>query len=663
MIKKINFNIFAKQNAQKENKVYNQSLPRNFTFTSNVKMNTYKSYYITHPTLKKLTTSSSIISFGNIDKYFSNGDKTVHPKFTQHQERSKTTIHTISTTKEETNQLMRGFFANNNPEIEKTISNVDFSQYGKLGLPLIYSRKEFLSDLSSILGNISEQEKTDILRKLDIILINNNGILLDYDGIIDLSQLSSDGIEGEVLSIATRFIKRNSILTDNEKLNEILNSLIRGMPEFINIIGKHQHEKQSFSLDIHALAALKEAINNPEYQNLSNQDKFCLKLVTILQDIAKPKSIKDEEHSQIGALYVKDILNKFNLPYEIKDRIYELVKNHHWFENCSKKTPLSLNAAAAFRRKNDFKIAQIITESNLRSSDINGDLRKEDKAMLNKLKELIENTIAIINASGLMFLTSKIIAPKKLPTTQHNGTEYKIIDFTQLSEDFDLFQFGFEPGTTVENLRIWMHMIPDSKLSNPKTLYELQEIGDECLLSASYGTVENSKTFSDRKYGVSLEVEQVNIANADKCDQNSDENKIKRNFERFKNIIVGMDDVSEYRYTIPELIAKMLNLSFQEYRDLYPEIQKYKYASQLDNTSEIKIGDKIFTGKQIKETILKANDSIIIENPRPLDCNEAILYTPKINAIIAKTNTLNDIPQTLLDFAEKYALPIYLLGE
>ncbi|MBR5303606.1 MAG: hypothetical protein IKU37_02125 [Candidatus Gastranaerophilales bacterium] len=662
MIKKINFNIFAKQNAQKENKVYNQSLPRNFTFTSNVKMNTYKSYYITHPTLKKSTTSSSIISFGNIDKCFSNGDKTDHPKITQHQERSKTTIHTISTTKEETNQLMKGFFANNNPEIEKTLSNVDFSQYGKLGLPLTYSRKEFLSDLSSILDNISKQKKADILTKLSITLIDDNGAL-EYNGIIDLSQLDSDGAEGEVLSLATRFIKENSISTDDKKLNEILNSLIRGIPEFINIIGKQQQEKQELSIDIHTLTTLKETINNPEYQNLSNRDKFCLKFAIILQDIAKAEAIKDEEHSLISALYAKDILNKFNLPYEIKDRIYELIKNHHWFENCSKKPPLCLNTAGAFRRANDFKIAQIITESNLRSTSTNGDLRKEDKAMLDDLKEHIENTIAIINASGVFFLTSKVINPKKLPTIKHNGTEYKVINFTQLPEDFDLFQFGFEPGTSVENFRIWMHMFHNNKLNNPETLYELQDVNNEKLLCATYGSVKNSKTYDYRKYGVSLEVEQVNIANATNCDQNSDEYRIKKDFKRFKDIILGMDDVSEYRDFIAESIKATLNLTFEEYRDLYPQIQKYKYASQLDNTSEIKIGNKIFTGKQIKEAILKANDSMIIENPRPLDCNEAILYTPKINAIIAKTNTLNDIPQTLLDFAEKYALPIYLLGE
>ena len=124
-----------------------------------------------------------------------------------------------------------------------------------------------------------------------------------------------------------------------------------------------------------------------------------------------------------------------------------------------------------------------------------------------------------------------------------------------------------------------------------------------------------------------------------------------------------MDDVSEYRYMISKSIMETLDLSFQEYRELYLQIQKYKYASQFDNTCEIKVGSKIFTGKQIKEAILKANDSIIIENPRLLEFNEAILYTPKINAIIAKTNNLDNAPQMLLDFAQKHNYPIYLLGE
>ena len=215
-------------------------------------------------------------------------------------------------------QLMKGFFANNNPEIEETLANADFSQFGKLGLPLAYTRKDFLADLTNILKDATEQEKNDILNKLNITLIKNKSTV-DYNGIIDLSQLSSADIEGKVLSIATRFIKENSILTDDEKLNKILNSLIQGIPEFINIIGK-QKANENYSLDVYTLIILKEIINNPKYQNLSNQEKTCIKFATILHDIAKAENA-NEEDAKLCALYAKIILDKITLPYEIKDRI------------------------------------------------------------------------------------------------------------------------------------------------------------------------------------------------------------------------------------------------------------------------------------------------------------------------------------------------------
>ena len=43
--------------------------------------------------------------------------------------------------------------------------------------------------------------------------------------------------------------------------------------------------------------------------------------------------------------------------------------------------------------------------------------------------------------------------------------------------------------------------------------------------------------------------------------------------------------------------------------------------------------------------------------------NEVNLYTPKANAVIAKVNSIKEVPQELLDFAKKHDLPVLLLGE
>ena len=172
-------------------------------------------------------------------------------------------ITSTQTSKQDSINMMRGFFSNNNPELDEILENTDFTQYGKNGIPLKYSREQFLNDLSCILDNASQDQKDVIFKKLGIIPAKTTeNRILGYDGIIDLTKLSQNGIEGEVLKIANRFIKENAVKTGDTKLDEALNSLIKGMPEFINIIGKKQHSSHDYSLDIHILSTLKEALSD-----------------------------------------------------------------------------------------------------------------------------------------------------------------------------------------------------------------------------------------------------------------------------------------------------------------------------------------------------------------------------------------------------------------
>ena len=164
--------------------------------------------------------------------------------------------------------------------------------------------------------------------------------------------------------------------------------------------------------------------------------------------------------------------------------------------------------------------------------------------------------------------------------------------------------------------------------------------------------------FYINKFGVSLESEQVNIANASEVNQKSG---FEKGFSKFGDIITGQDDASQHRKLVPTTIKQALKLSDKEYADLFAKIQKYKYSSQLDNVSEIKVGDKTFTGKQIKEAISNANDMMI--KRLTIVCNEANLYSPKINAVVAKVASMEEMPQELLNYAKKYNLPIYLLGK
>jgi len=555
--------------------------------------------------------------------------------------------------------MFKNFFANNNPELDELLSTFDFGQFATEGLPLRYSRQQFISDLNIALKGLDEEQKAQILSKISIsVNYNQNGDIIGYDGIINLKDLAQDGQEGLILSILTRFIRENSIETSNQELNTALNSLIRGMPEFINIIGKQQHSTHSFSLDIHILSVLKEVMANPEYKKLSDTDKFCAKLAAIMHDISKLEGVVDDNHAELCALYARDILNRenLNLPSDLKNRVYELIKNHHWLAKYNQGILSEQEAAIIFRRANDLKVAQILAEADLKSVTADGSFyQRYGNALSEASQTPIVNAHHEINKAGHMFLTNKIINMSKIPTIEHNGRTYKVLNLVQMEPNADLFQFGFEPGATAENLRLMIHMVSSGRISNLENALHLSDPSAQGFLCASYVSLKDHFTYGGYEFGVSLEGENVNWANAHSNNQGSGRGK---NFIDFIEILSDPHD--NYRTLVPDGIKLALGLTSQEYAQLYTIIQKYKYISQLDAVEKIVIGEKTFTGSEIKTAILNAGENMIL-NAQYLH-NEANIFNPRINAVVAKVNSFDDIPQKLLDFAHNHSLPILLLG-
>jgi len=178
------------------------------------------------------------------------------------------------------------------------------------------------------------------------------------------------------------------------------------MPEFINIIGKQQHDTHDFSLDIHILSVLKEVMDNPNYKHLDSSEKFCLKFAAIMHDIAKQEGIKDEGHAALCSLYARDILNKdaVKMPEEIKDRIYELIKNHHWLKDYNTGSIYPEHTAALFRREGGLAAAQILAEAGLKCVKQDGSFYKEHGSSLSSAMQThIEDALNKIDSHGQIF--------------------------------------------------------------------------------------------------------------------------------------------------------------------------------------------------------------------------------------------------------------------
>lgn len=490
-------------------------------------------------------------------------------------------------------------------------------------------------------------------------------------------------IPGHIIFRMAKKMKGVELYKENKELDETMNSLIQGIPEFINIIGKQQHKPHDYSLDIHILNVLKESMKNPEYDKLSPDEKICLKFAAVLHDISKTENLKDNEHPDISALYARDILNKgaVKMPAEYKNRIVELIKNHHWTELYNKEKISSDNIAAMFRRQGDLKIARIMAESDLKSIDSNQAVYNKFSNVFDKSMKAVDTAFELKNTDGQMFLTSKVRDLSKIPEIERSGQKYKVLNLRDenITNETDLSQFGFEKGTTIDNLRFFVHTSPN--ISGLENVYNLADANYQGLLCASYVSLKNMPTFKNNQFGVSLTAENVNIANAASFDQWSPMEN--RNLEGFSNFVTikkegtmsdrtPVPDLNSikpptsfvefeknkpiFRELIPSIIKEKLQISDEEYGELYNKIQNYEFAQILDDDI-IEAGGKKFTYKEVKEAIREANDSALaIKNHH----SEVNLYTPKVNAVIAKVNSFDEIPQELLDFANKHDLPMYI---
>lgn len=559
----------------------------------------------------------------------------------------------------EVKAMANGFFANNDPQLENTIKSFDFAKYEKRGLPLKYTRMQFLKDLGAILNSLPKDQQNDILSKLDIRLTKDStGNIIGYDGIINLSKLARKKIEGRIYDIANEFINENAVRTDSEELNKALNSLIHGMPEFINIIGKKPDDnpalefKHSYSLDIHTLIVLQEAMKNTKYNDLSAQDKTVLKFACILHDIAKNEGVADPDHPERSSLYAANILDKYKYVSKMKLRIVELVRNHHWFAKVCNNRISPKQAALLFRRENDFLVARILAEADIKG--VSNDFYNCLSPKLNdsRIFDEIESQIDRIYQTGQIMYSTPIINRELIPEIIYNKKKYKVIDLNSIPNDQDLGEFGFEKGTIKGNLRFLVHMASPEDLES--SLFNKE--GLEC---ASYISPESCSTFFNKRYGIAVTAEQVNIANVSKTNQVSGSRK---SMDDFGTIVDGgQKDRCDYRREYAITLMKEFGINPDEYKELFILLSRYTTVSEFIHDNKDKsfaIGNKTYSAFEIAKKVTKVNDSILSKNKN----NEINIHAPNVYAFIAKANSLYSIPLAYMNIIEKYDLPIILLG-
>lgn len=588
--------------------------------------------------------------------------------------------HLVQVPKSNNQGFLKMVIANNNPVAEKVLREFDFAQFGKEGIPLKYSRKKFNLNIENLLKELSEAEKEVLLKHFGLVKGDAG-----FEGILNNLPFENKTVSTQARKIAQKIQKEienftinNEVMISDKTAKEMLDGLIKGLPEFASIVGKEQHGTHAYSVDIHTLKVLQSAMNNPLYKQLDNREKTILKYSILFHDLGKKGGVVDKEHAALSADYAWSILDRYPYPQTMKDRIIDIVDNHHWFERYNMGTATAENVAVRCRRAEDIKIYEIFSKADFENVNENFHLGSNsggsttqaefDAYMAEKFKPIEDAVNKIYQKANLVFDTQFMehapSFPRQKVKLDGQLEELKVLNFADIADDESLFQYGFAPNVTKENARFLVH-VTEPEYDALETVFRLT---DNPALQSAWSTslikASNNRTYCCKPYGVILEAPHSNISEA--FFQNSGSG-YEKGLDAFQDFLFGSRSFKDGGITydvrhfvknnfIKEMEAKGYNLTDLDYAGISQYLFNKKYLSQI--TSDIKVGGKVINAQDLINALEKSRDTLFEGGNIH---NEILPINPKVKGVIAKVEKLEDCPSDLLRFAEEHDLPIILM--
>ena len=505
--------------------------------------------------------------------------------------------------------FLSAFLSNNNPAAENILKNHEFSQYEKNGIPLKYSRKDFCKNINTIISKLTEEEQNTLIEHFGLKRGQNyTDGSVSYDGILNNRKFEINNVRDEVKDAANciseeieKFTVKNESLFEDTELKDIFDAIIKGLPEFTAVIGKEQHNVHAYSVDIHTLKVLQSAMNNPLYSTLSDKDKTVLKMSVLLHDLGKSGGKRDEGHANTSAHFAEGILEKINFSKDVKNRITDIVQNHHWFAKYNMGFSSVEDVAVRCRRPGDLKIYQIMAKADLENvnkyfhlGDKSGGAKTQaefDKYMEEKMKP-IENVLnQVYSRHNPVFYTRFIGNGKLFPVEKikigDEEVELRVLDLNKLSDNATLEQYGFPPGTTKENVRFLVHMTKPNIASLESVIHLTKNRLNHNTWSTSIIKPSDNVTYENLAFGFAFHVDQANFADAFFENIATGNNKT---LESFRDILLG----KILRYDTRKI---NVDLTQEECQQLGKIIQEKSYLKNINE--DIIIGDKVINQKQL----------------------------------------------------------------
>ncbi len=572
--------------------------------------------------------------------------------------------------------------SNNNAKTQKVLKEFNFKQFGKQGLPLKYTRAEFNKNVEGLIKDLDEEEAAKILRHFGL----ERGAA-GFDGLPNDSEYKNKNASSEAIQAAKsvqaeirKFLAENEVMIEDKEAKEILDGLIKGLPEFTSIVGKEQHGTHDYSVDIHTLVDLQYAMNDPLYETLNDRDKTILKYAIILHDLGKKGGVVDHGHASLSADYAWAILDKTKLSVDIKSRIIDIIDNHHWFEKFNMREATAEDVAVRCRRPEDSKIYKIFAKADLKgvSSTFISDrlgiatdeefetfMQEQYDKIDEALKQIYQNANFVFDTKfyndGRQFPVVKVQIGDKI-------VELNVLDFSKLEDDEDLFKYGFAPGVTKKTARFFVHVTGLHGYNMETATILTKTPVFQSTWSASLVSAENNNTYYSEGYGFIFAIPQANISEAFWGNTGSGGEK---KLDNFKELLFGSRkivkddiydqqqewDVRHYvkKYFVEEMRRKGYFITDDEYSELSKYLFNLKYLTQINK--DVKVGNKIIKAQDLIEALEVSRDSLFYGYQH----SEIIPINPTIIGMYAKADKIEDCPQEFLEFAHKNNLPIVVM--
>lgn len=291
----------------------------------------------------------------------------------------------------------------------------ELSEAGGIGLK--YSRESLKTNIMKQIEQLPPAEQDAVLAKFG--LKNEGAGKMSGLPVFNTETTGLTEAEKAINTEIGKFLNNNEIILPKgfENYKGALDEICAVFPEFRFTIGLTQNSGHKHKLAEHLLKAFQENTRNPLYKTLNETDRKVLGISSLLHDINKIERTRDLEHALPSSLSVDAILSRMNLSTAEKNRIINLVENHHWLERIPtgevKDKFLAEEFADIFKSGNDFTMAKIFAESDLKA--VNATFFGNFGGKINSpATEAIEKEIINIQKNGRMIYTADVTTEKAL---------------------------------------------------------------------------------------------------------------------------------------------------------------------------------------------------------------------------------------------------------